>query len=612
MSLFNIYDIDDKDDDKSGSPPTVTRISGHVLVANNMSGAAIFELVRIGTGKVLGEVTQLNGDLATIQMMEHTNGLAIGDLVQRMHHQMSVELGPGLLTNVFDGLQRSLISSEFDRCKQIYVKRGTSDHAINREDLYEYKPSDGLKIGDTVNEGDIFGKVMEHNFEHRLMVPPKRSGVIVTILPAGEYNVDTVLLTIEQPDGKPLDLTMIQRWPVRTPRPSRDVIPPDQPFNTGIRVLDAFFPLAKGGSCILYGPEHSGKSGPAYSVGKYGGGTDVLITVSSGERATDAWEHIMEQDYISEYKKSCLIISPANMPGLEQTIFCGATIAEYFRDMGLQVTLVVEGIDRWTRSICDLSGRLGEAPGDNGYPAYLGTKMASFYKRAGNIDCLGRGGRNGSVTIVTTAVDDEVDPSVSKSLDHTQVSWETCMPLYRRRHHPPINYLNSTSKFHQALAPHFESWGHDYMDLINEAKAILSREYDLIDTVSKIGLDHLPEEDQLTVFVAKAIKDDFLQQNIFTSYDKYCPHYKSYWILRNNIELRNQARIILGIPKNISNRVIKWSSIKSEIGETLYQISTMKFADPADGEATIIANYRELYERIRNDFRRMYSEYVNM
>lgn len=597
-----------EEDTKSG---LVLSVSGPVVIANKMSGAAMYELVRVGNNQLVGEIIRLEDDTATIQVYEETSGLTVGDPVLRTYKPLTVELGPGIMNNIFDGIQRPLeaIAQITDG---IYIPRGINTPSLTRTKKWGFEPVN-FKVGDSVTGGDIFGRVVENNLiVHWIMVPPKDMGTIVSMAAPGEYNLDQVLMTIEF-QGQQKTLTMSHHWPVRSPRPSIEKLPCNYPLLTGQRVLDALFPCVQGGTCAIPGAFGCGKTVISQSLSKFSN-SDAIIYVGCGERGNEMAEVLMEFPELHTkiagkeepiMQRTCLVANTSNMPvaAREASIYTGITLAEYFRDMGYDVAMMADSTSRWAEALREISGRLAEMPADSGYPAYLGARLASFYERAGRVTCIGHPSRTGSVSIVGAVSPpggDFADPVTSATLGIVQVFWGLDKKLAQRKHFPSINWLISFSKYMQALDSHYDSLDQEFVPLRTKAKEILQLDEDLSEIVQLVGKDSLGESEKITLEVARIIRDDFLQQNGFTPYDKCCPFYKTIWMLRNIMTFYNLAQ--KAVESSTPDHKVTWNQIRNEMKDLIFKITSMKFQDPTDGEPALVAHFTALNQEIVTAF----------
>jgi len=580
-----------------------------------MRGAAMYELVRVGHDELVGEIIKLEGDTATLQVYEETSGLTVGDPVLRTGKPLSVELGPGILGNIFDGIQRPL-SAIAQESGSIFIPRGVNVPALNKDQQWFFEPNkEKFREGDNITGGDIFGKVVENTLiVHYIMLPPGEMGTIHYLAKADNYTLKDVVLEVEF-EGKIKKFTMMQTWPVRKPRPVIEKMRSDTPLLTGQRVLDSLFPCVLGGTAAIPGAFGCGKTVISQSLSKYSN-SDVIIYVGCGERGNEMAEVLMDfprltvkikgQDE-SIMKRTALVANTSNMPvaAREASIYTGITLSEYFRDMGYNVSMMADSTSRWAEALREISGRLAEMPADSGYPAYLGARLASFYERAGKVQCMGSDDRKGSVSIVGAVSPpggDFSDPVTSATLGIVQVFWGLDKKLAQRKHFPSVNWLLSFSKYMKVLEPFYDTIDPEFSGLRTKAQEILQNEDDLTEIVQLVGKDSLAESDKITLEVAKLIRDDFLQQNGFTNYDRFCPFYKTSWMLRNMILFFNLAQ--KAVEKSGDNKVT-WAHIRQSMGDTIYKISAMKFQDPAEGEENVVREYKKLSEEIYQAFKAM-------
>uniref|UniRef100_A0A8C7JIA8 H(+)-transporting two-sector ATPase n=1 Tax=Oncorhynchus kisutch TaxID=8019 RepID=A0A8C7JIA8_ONCKI len=553
-----------RDEERESEFGYVHGVSGPVVTATAMAGAAMYELVRVGHSELVGEIIRLEGDMATIQVYEETCILSTYPL------PLSVELGPGIMGSIFDGIQRPLKDIN-DLTQSIYIPRGVNIGALNRDLKWEFTPGQSLRTGSHITGGDIYGTVFENSLiKHKLMLPPRSRGTVTYVAPPGNYDVNDVVLELEF-EGLKEKFTMIQVWPVRQIRPVTEKLPANHPLLTGQRVLDALFPCVQGGTTAIPGAFGCGKTVISQSLSKYSN-SDVIIYVGCGERGNEMSEVLrdfpeltMEVDGKVEsiMKRTALVANTSNMPvaAREASIYTGITLSEYFRDMGYNVSMMADSTSRWAEALREISGRLAEMPADSGYPAYLGARLASFYERAGRVKCLGNPEREGSVSIVGAV---------------RQVFWGLDKKLAQRKHFPSVNWLISYSKYTRALDEYYDKHFPEFVPLRTKAKEILQEEEDLAEIVQLVGKASLAETDKITLEVAKLLKDDFLQQNGYTPYDRFCPFYKTVGILSNTIAFYDLARHAVETTAQSDNK-ITWSMIREHMGEILYRLSSMKF-----------------------------------
>ncbi|VDD88964.1 unnamed protein product [Enterobius vermicularis] len=602
---------------KEGTYGFVYGVSGPVVTAENMAGSAMYELVRVGHSELVGEIIRLEGDYATIQVYEETSGVTIGDPVLRTGKPLSVELGPGIMGSIFDGIQRPL-KGIADLTESIYIPKGVNVNALSSEARWDFEPNKKLRVGDHVTGGDVIGVVQENQLiKHRILLPPTSCGTITFLADKGQYTVKDIVLEVEF-SGEKTKFPMLQVWPVRQPRPCAEKLAANYPLLCGQRVLDALFPCVQGGTTAIPGAFGCGKTVISQSLSKFSN-SDAIIYVGCGERGNEMSEVLrdfpeltMEVDGVttSIMKRTALVANTSNMPvaAREASIYTGITLAEYFRDMGLNVAMMADSTSRWAEALREISGRLGEMPADSGYPAYLAARLASFYERAGKVRCLGNPGRDGSVTIVGAVSPpggDFADPVTSATLGIVQVFWGLDKKLAQRKHFPSINWLISYSKYMRALDDFYEKNYPEFVALRTKCKEILQEEEDLSEIVQLVGKASLAESDKITLEVAKLLKDDFLQQNGYTPYDRFCPFYKTVGMLKNMIAFYDLARHAVEVTAQSENK-ITWATIRDHMGDLMYQLSSMKFKDPVkDGEEKIKKDFDDLLEQLQVAFRNL-------
>uniref|UniRef100_A0A8C7JUD1 H(+)-transporting two-sector ATPase n=1 Tax=Oncorhynchus kisutch TaxID=8019 RepID=A0A8C7JUD1_ONCKI len=578
-----------RDEERESEFGYVHGVSGPVVTATAMAGAAMYELVRVGHSELVGEIIRLEGDMATIQVYEETS----------YPLPLSVELGPGIMGSIFDGIQRPLKDIN-DLTQSIYIPRGVNIGALNRDLKWEFTPGQSLRTGSHITGGDIYGTVFENSLiKHKLMLPPRSRGTVTYVAPPGNYDVNDVVLELEF-EGLKEKFTMIQVWPVRQIRPVTEKLPANHPLLTGQRVLDALFPCVQGGTTAIPGAFGCGKTVISQSLSKYSN-SDVIIYVGCGERGNEMSEVLrdfpeltMEVDGKVEsiMKRTALVANTSNMPvaAREASIYTGITLSEYFRDMGYNVSMMADSTSRWAEALREISGRLAEMPADSGYPAYLGARLASFYERAGRVKCLGNPEREGSVSIVGAV---------------RQVFWGLDKKLAQRKHFPSVNWLISYSKYTRALDEYYDKHFPEFVPLRTKAKEILQEEEDLAEIVQLVGKASLAETDKITLEVAKLLKDDFLQQNGYTPYDRFCPFYKTVGILSNTIAFYDLARH--AVETTAQTPLSMFICIQNQLPQSLYQLCVsvyLLFQDPVkEGEAKIKADYSQLLEDMQNAFR---------
>lgn len=528
----------------------ILKVSGPLVVAEGMRDANMFDVVRVGENRLIGEIIEMHGDRASVQVYEETAGIGRGDKVVSTGAPLSVELGPGLLTNIYDGIQRPL---ETMRQKVgANLVRGIDEPALDREKRWHFTPA--VKYGDRVEAGDVYGTVQENSvILHKIMVPPKTGGVIVE-LREGDYRVTDRIGKIKYDNGTIHDITLMQKWPVRVARPYREKLPPEDPMITGQRVIDALFPIAKGGTACVPGPFGSGKTVVQHQLAKWSD-VDLVVYIGCGERGNEMTDVLREFPELTDPKtgkslmeRTVLIANTSDMPvaAREASIYTGITIAEYFRDMGYSVAVIADSTSRWAEALREMSGRLEEMPGEEGYPAYLTSRLAQFYERAGKVVCLGSDGRLGALSAigaVSPQGGDISEPVTQATLRIVKVFWGLDASLAYRRHFPAINWLNSYSLYRDRLSDWFsEHVSKDWTAYTGRALKTLQLEADLQEIVKLVGMDALSADDRLTLDVAQSIREDFLQQNAFTDVDAYTPLKKQYAMLKLIFTYEDEAR----------------------------------------------------------------------
>ena len=501
----------------------IYRISGPVVTAINMK-AAMYDVVRVGTEGLMGEVIELHGDKAVIHVYEDTSGIRPGEVVVNTGETLSVSLGPGLLTQIYDGIQRPLPTLEKEM--GVFLTRGVDADAFDLEKIWTFEPQ--VSVGDTVVGGQVVGHVQETDtIVHKIMVVPGKGGVVKSI-ESGDFNVTQTICTFE--DGS--EMQMMQEWPVRTPRPYQQKYPPVIPLVTGMRILDFLFPLAKGGAAGIPGPFGSGKTVTQQSLAKYSD-AQLVVYIGCGERGNEMTEVLDEFPHLIDpntgkplMERTVMIANTSNMPvaAREASVYTGITIAEYYRDMGYDVALMADSTSRWAEAMREISSRLEEMPGEEGYPAYLSTRIAEFYERAGRVETLN--GEDGSITVigaVSPPGGDISEPVSQGTLRIVKVFWGLDAGLARQRHFPAINWLNSYSLYPQSLDQWFrDNIAPDFPEIRIELSGLLQIESELQEIVQLVGSDALPVDQQLTLEVARMIREYFLQQNGFHDVDAYC------------------------------------------------------------------------------------------
>ncbi|OUQ78232.1 V-type ATP synthase subunit A [Flavonifractor sp. An100] len=509
----------------------IVKVSGPLVVATGMEEANMADVVRVGEQRLIGEILTMSGGSASIQVYEETSGLGPGADVVTTGSPLSVELGPGLVENIYDGIQRPL-EVIMEKVKGNNLPRGVEVPALDREKKWEFTAV--AKAGDQVVGGDIIGTVQETpSILHKIMIPPKMKGKIVSIQ-SGSFTVTETVAVLEQEDGSQVELPMMQKWPVRVGRPYKHKYPPVIPLQSGQRIVDTFFPVAKGGTAAIPGPFGSGKTVMQHALAKWSD-VDLVVYIGCGERGNEMTDVLREFPELvdprtgeSLMKRTVLIANTSDMPvaAREASIYTGITIAEYFRDMGYAVAVIADSTSRWAEALREMSGRLEEMPGEEGYPAYLSSRLAQFYERAGSVSCIGSDeDRRGSLTAVGAVSPpggDLSEPVSQATMRIVKVFWALDASLAYRRHFPAINWLNSYSLYLDSLKPWYdEHLGKDFLQNREWAMSVLQEEASLNEIVQLVGKDSLSAKDQITLETAKMIREDFLQQNSFVDIDSY-------------------------------------------------------------------------------------------
>jgi V/A-type H+-transporting ATPase subunit A len=525
----------------------IGKIAGPVVVATGMKGSKMYDVVRVGKEELLGEIIQLNQDKAIIQVYEDTTGLKPKEPVYSTNKPLTIELGPGILANIYDGIARPL--EEIAKMSGDFIARGISLPALDRKKQWDFKPK--VKKGDKVEEGQIIGTVKETAvIEHRILVPVGVSGTVETIN-SGKMTVDKTAAVIKTAKGKET-VKLYQEWAVRMPRPFKQKLAPVTPLVTGQRVFDTFFPIAKGGTAAIPGPFGSGKTVTQHSLAKWSD-ADVIIYVGCGERGNEMTEVLDEFPHLIDPKsgkplmeRTVMIANTSNMPvaAREASVYTGVTIAEYFRDMGYATALMADSTSRWAEAMREIGARLEEMPGEEGYPAYLASRLAQFYERAGPVVALNE--KKGSVSIigaVSPPGGDFSEPVTQNTLRMTKVFWALDAPLAYRRHFPAINWLTSYSLYTDELKHYYEKEvAKEFTALRQEAMSLLQKEAELQEIVQLVGPDALPEDEKLVLFTSKSLKEDYLQQNAYHDVDAFCSLEKQYTMLKTILGFYNRAK----------------------------------------------------------------------
>lgn len=507
----------------------ITKVSGPLIEASGLSDANIYDVVEVSKDKLIGEIIEMRGDVASIQVYEETTGIGPGDPVVSTGHPLSVELGPGMLRHMYDGIQRPL--EKLEDLAGSFLERGVTAPPLNRETKWEFVPT--KNVGDEVVAGDVLGTVEEtHVLTHKIMVPYGTSGRIKDIK-SGEFTVDQTVAVIETEDGDK-EINMIQEWPVRQARPSRKKLDPNEPLITGQRVIDTFFPVAKGGTSAIPGPFGSGKTVVQHQIAKFAD-ADMVVYVGCGERGNEMTDVLNEFPELidprtgeSIMERTILIANTSNMPvaAREASIYTGITLGEYFRDMGYNVAMMADSTSRWAEALREMSGRLEEMPGDEGFPAYLASRIADFYERSGKVEVLGNRDEVGSLTVigaVSPPGGDLSEPVTQATLRIVKVFWGLDYDLSYQRHFPAINWLSSYSLYQDKMDQYIDqNINEEFSTMRKRAMSLLAQEQSLQEVVRLVGRDALSDDDKLKLNVTKSIREDYLQQNAFHDVDTFC------------------------------------------------------------------------------------------
>lgn len=528
---------------------TIVKVSGPLVVAKDMDNANIFDVVKVGEKGLIGEIIEMRGDKASIQVYEETSGIGPGDPVITTGEPLSIELGPGLIEAMFDGIQRPLNALQ-EAANSHFLKKGVAVKSLDRTRVWEFNAT--AKVGDEVEAGDIIGTVQETAVVlHKIMVPYGIKGKIKEIKSGNFTIVETVCIVETEKGDK--ELTLMQKWPARKGRPYASKLKPIEPMVTGQRVVDTFFPVAKGGAAAVPGPFGAGKTVVQHQIAKWGD-TEIVVYVGCGERGNEMTDVLNEFPELKDpktgeslMKRTVLIANTSNMPvaAREACIYTGITIAEYFRDMGYSVSIMADSTSRWAEALREMSGRLEEMPGDEGYPAYLGSRLADYYERAGKVVCLGKDGRQGAVTAigaVSPPGGDLSEPVTQSTLRIVKVFWGLDAQLAYKRHFPSINWLSSYSLYLDSIGEWMDNEvASDWSKLRIEAMTLLQEEASLDEIVRLVGIDALSEKDRLKLEVAKSLREDYLQQNAFHEIDTYASLGKQHKMLKLILLFRKEA-----------------------------------------------------------------------
>ena len=574
----------------------IIKVSGPLVVADGMADASMADVVRVGPQHLIGEILNMTGERASIQVYEETSGLGPGAEVETTGAPLSVELGPGLIENIYDGIQRPL--EEIVRRVGANITRGIQVPPLDREKLWAFTPT--AAAGDAVTGGDVLGTVPEtESVLHKIMVPNGVAGTVEWLAEAGPYSITQPIARIRTADGAVRELTMVQKWPVRVGRPYQKKFPPEKPLQSGQRVIDTMFPIAKGGTAAVPGPFGSGKTVVQHQLAKWAD-VDIVVYIGCGERGNEMTDVLREFPELTDprtgeslMKRTVLIANTSDMPvaAREASVYTGITIAEYFRDMGYDVAVIADSTSRWAEALREMSGRLEEMPGEEGYPAYLASRLAQFYERAGVVQCMGTEARTGSLTAVGAVSPpggDLSEPVAQATMRIVKVFWSLDASLAYRRHFPAINWLNSYSLYLDAVAPWFDThMGPDFMRNRNRAMHLLQEENELNEIVQLVGKDSLSPKDQLTLEIARMLREDFLQQNAFMDVDSYSSFDRQMRLLSLILHYEDLCRDAIGKGVTLASLFaiparerLGWAKYAAEE----YAANYAKVSDEMDGE----------------------------
>jgi len=572
------------------------KVSGPLVVATGLADANMSDVVRVGPQRLIGEILTMKGDSASIQVYEETSGLGPGAEVVTTGAPMSVELGPGMIEGIYDGIQRPL--EKIVEKVGAFITRGVEVSALDHEKKWEFTAV--AKVGDQVAGGDIIGTVPETpSVLHKIMVPPKMSGTITSIQ-SGSFNVTETVATLKTANGEEIPLTMAQKWPVRVGRPYTKKYPPKKPLSSGQRIIDTLFPIAKGGTAAVPGPFGSGKTVVQHQLAKWSD-VDIVVYIGCGERGNEMTDVLREFPELKDprtgeslMKRTVLIANTSDMPvaAREASVYTGITIAEYFRDMGYDVAVIADSTSRWAEALREMSGRLEEMPGEEGYPAYLASRLAQFYERAGSVECIGSDERRGSLTAVGAVSPpggDLSEPVSQATMRIVKVFWALDSALAYKRHFPAINWLNSYSLYLDSLKPWFdENFGPDFMKNRTAAMTLLQNESSLNEIVQLVGKDALSPDDQLTLEVARMVREDFLQQNAFMDVDSFSTYDRQ----------QRMMTLILDYDRLCREAIAKGANVQE-----LFDISSREAIGRAKSvpEEEYVENYARIREKMEEE-----------
>ncbi len=558
------------------SKGVIRKVAGPLVIAEGMRDANMFDVVRVSSQRLIGEIIEIHGGDASIQVYEETSGLGPGEPVESTGEPMSVELGPGLIGSIYDGIQRPL--DAIMRMAGNSLQRGVEAPSLNREKVWEFVPT--VQVGAKVTGGDVLGTVQETEVVlHKIMVPPGIVGTVQSIA-GGKYRVTDTVAVLQGANGEELPITLLQKWPVRRGRPYGKKLSPDRPLVTGQRVIDTLFPIAKGGVAAVPGPFGSGKTVVQHQLAKWAD-ADIVVYIGCGERGNEMTDVLNEFPELvdprtgySLMKRTVLIANTSDMPvaAREASIYTGITIAEYFRDMGYSVALMADSTSRWAEALREMSGRLEEMPGEEGYPAYLGSRLAQFYERAGRVIALGSDQREGALSVigaVSPPGGDISEPVSQATLRIVKVFWSLDSSLAYKRHFPAVNWLTSYSLYVDTLEPWFNRQaGEDWMELRARLMHLLQEEAELEEIVKLVGMDALSAPDRLKLEAARSIREDFLHQDAFHEVDTYTPLAKQRMMMA--LVLGFYDRCVRALGQGVSIDELMRLPIRERIGRFKY------------------------------------------
>jgi len=557
----------------------IVKVSGPLIVAEGMKDARMFELARVSEKKLIGEIIELHGDEAYIQVYEDTSGLGPGEIVESTGAPLSIELGPGLLQSIYDGIQRPL-DVVYARSGH-YMARGINLPGLDRTKKWAFTPNGSLKAGEPVGPGDVLGEITETELiVHRVMVPPMiGKGTLLRAPEKGSFTVEETIAEIKTDKGVH-PVTLMHRWPVRTPRPIVKKLMPEKPLVTGQRVIDTLFPIAQGGTACVPGPFGAGKTVIQHQLAKWSD-AKIIVYIGCGERGNEMTDVLQEFPELKDpasgrplMERTVLIANTSNMPvaAREASVYTGITIAEYFRDMGYDVAVMADSTSRWAEAMREMSGRLEEMPGEEGYPAYLPSRIAEFYERSGRAICLGRDGRIGTLSVigaVSPPGGDLSDPVVQATLKVVKVFWSLEDTLAFERHFPAISWLTSYSLYHDALTDYFrDNVAGDFRTMRIEAMELLQKEAELKELVRLVGLDSLSPQDRIVLETTKSIREDFLHQSAFDAEDAYTRLTKQHRMMKAILDLHHAC--FRGIEKRVPLRKLIDLPVRERIAKMRY------------------------------------------